>query len=199
MTLSLLELSLRMRSYATNINSAFLSEGNERPSNPTSTASIAAFITALFRNAIPMELWELSDVLANISLFPVTNQGMSTPKRLLYFSIIDIINSYKPLALLSVVIKLNASFGLMWNIFLVKSIDYRLSTVGCSEHLEPLIRATELIMRYNGLIEASKFKNGLNSREHFFAVVASIYLQDGLIELNDLKLHTYNTDVSISH
>lgn len=74
-----------------------------------------------------------------------------------------------------------------------------MSTVGCSEHLEPLIRATELIMRYNGLIEASKFKNGLNSREHFFAVVASIYLQDGLIELNDLKLHTYNTDVSISH
>lgn len=28
-------------------------------------------------------------------------------------------------------------------------------------------------MRYNGLIEASTFKNGLNSREHFFVVVAS--------------------------
>ena len=81
----------------------------------------------------------------------------------------------------------------------MKSIDYRLSTVDRSGLLEPLIRATELIMRYNGLIEASTFKNGLNSREHFFAAVASIYLQGGLIELNDLVLHAYNTDVSISH
>ena len=81
----------------------------------------------------------------------------------------------------------------------MKSIDYRLSTVDRSELLEPLIKATELIMRYNGLIEASRFKNGLNSREHFFAAVASIYLQGGLIELNDLVLHAYNTDVSISH
>jgi len=81
----------------------------------------------------------------------------------------------------------------------MKSIDYKLSTVDRSGLLEPLIRATELIMRYNGLIEASTFKNGLNSREHFFAAVASIYLQGGLIELNDLVLHAYNTDVSISH
>lgn len=81
----------------------------------------------------------------------------------------------------------------------MNSIDYKLSTIDRSELLEPIIRATETVMRYDGLIAHSIFKNGLKSREHFSAAVASIYLQGGLVEFNDLLLHCYNTDISISY
>lgn len=81
----------------------------------------------------------------------------------------------------------------------MNTIGYTIPSSDKSELLNSIVNAVQLVMRYDSEVTHSEFNEGLKKREHFYSAVSSVFLQGGLVELNDLVLRNHDADVSIPH